>query len=171
MALAVTIGLGAELTWSLATGLTKLAQTGSLTPNFWTYAVVVAISAVCVLFGALSLPRGLAGANRLRVGEEGITLYYTSGRMDRFAWSRSRDRFDIHDYSEYPVWSHGRSYVMYIPFTRMPGRDRRTILTKEATEAILRRAQEQGARYSTYRGSAAWYGRSPVIHRVQGTPR
>jgi len=165
--------LGLGLIWvdGVLTNLGMLVH-GGLGGRGFLFVVIWGLYGSFILFVAFAgIPRNLPGARSVVVDGAGVQLKYASGRVDRFHWTSPKDRFSIQDYSAHGSWAKTGVYVLYIPFRVKPGRDRRTILSKEATEAILRAAQERGARYSTYRGNAAWYGRSPVIHCIQGNSR
>lgn len=122
-----------------------------------------------ILYLALGLPRFLPSASSVVVDDDGLTLRYPSGRADHFSWSNPRDRFYIRDNSAYPrLVATGSTYFLYIPFLARPGRDRRSFLSKEAFDAIVRKAQERGATYRTWKGTGMWNGYPPQIHWIQG---
>jgi hypothetical protein len=134
--------------------------------------VDVGVDATLIFFIFLlvaCLPRVLAGAKSLRVDDDGLTIYYPSGRPMRLLWADPRMRFYIRDNSAHArLVALGSRYFLYLPTLTYPGRDRRFRLTDEAYEEIVRRARQGGASIQTSRGTGLWNGYPPQIHWIRG---
>jgi hypothetical protein len=172
IALAIIVGFSLEAAYLGFLSPPDLLTASSSSAVFETQAGVVATLGFFVAFFAISLPRFLEGAIRVRVDTVGCELIYPAGRVDRVRWDDPRDEFYIQDYSAYPrEVARGRQFFFYFPTWSRLGRDRRTWLTPEAAKAIIEVGIRQKAEYRTWNGSSIWNGRSPVIHSFRGSPR
>lgn len=159
------LGLSLEVLALVVPDLGALEARGLSTQSgqfflFGIFVVILAIS-VCLII----LPRQLSGAELLGVDDYGVHLRYPRGREDHFRWSSPGLLFTLYDYSSYKSEVElGGAYIIFGPHVWR----RRSLISKEAFDSMLTRARARGAKISTYSGNPAWYGKSPVIHRVHG---
>lgn len=132
-------------------------------------AVLGGVLLVFIAFAGASIPRFLPGARNIQVDNDGITLVFPSGRTERLSWLDHRDYFYIRDNSAYPrLVARGSTYYLYLPTLTHFGRDRRSLLSRAAFDAIVAKARDAGAYRRTWRGSALWNSYPPQIHWIQG---
>jgi len=163
--LACIVGLGTELALSIAYSVPSLLHSGLSTwPNLGLILGEVPLAAI-VGFLSLGLPRLLPGAREVRVDGTGVHLHYDGGKTTHFRWTERSCSFLLYDYGAYPLMvEQGMGQSIYGAHIW----NRRTLLSREAFVAILAAAQNAGAVKSRYNGSASWYGKSPVIYKIQG---
>jgi hypothetical protein len=163
---ALIVGLSIEIVAVTAPSISELAQGGLSTAAGEAFVVVIGLVLIGVIAMIVSLPRYFRGACTIRVGEQGIRLDYPRGWRRSFLWTNPHQQFILHDYSAHPrMVTIGRIYFLYVPWSRA------SALSKEAFDCVFSMAKDRGADITTYLGSAARYGRSPVIHRVRGSIR
>jgi hypothetical protein len=109
--------------------------------------------------------RFFSGAIEVALSDSQVVLRYPGGKSDSFGWENPRSRFSLYDYSSHPpMVRDNRAYSLLVPWGRW------AMMPKECFEAILKAARERGAQITSYRGSASWYGFSPIIYLVRGSP-
>jgi hypothetical protein len=93
-------------------------------------------------FGVAGVPRLLPGAEALTIDAAGVYLVYRKATRVDFPWT-DRSGFVLRDYSAFPdILRDGRTFILRGPhFWR-----RRTLLTREAFEAVLAEARGRGAK-------------------------
>lgn len=146
-----------------------LEQRGLTTATGQAFLFVLFETIAVVAIGALTIPAYLAGALSVEVDDGGIRIDYPGHKAKALPWHDAQTRFELVDYGGYPsMVGRQRAYHLYVPY--VPGSwvfNRRSLLTHDAFDAILAKANERSMRVTTIRGRALWYGRPPLIHRIQ----
>jgi hypothetical protein len=165
--LAIIVGLGSELVYIVWSDRGTIISKGLGSP-----AGEVALAALFCFGGIIGfciacVPRLLPGARSLRVDADGVHLFYGHHKHTDLLWA-GRSRFLLYDYSAYPsMVADGMAYGFYGAHIW----NRRSLVSNEAFEKVLETARERGADVTSHPGSSAWYGKSPMIHRVGGHER
>lgn len=163
LTVAIIVGIGLE---TLVVGWQELPdfqRLGLSNTNVQLSLVALVISGGTVASLCVMLPRVLPGALSLRVDDLGVHLHYGRRTSDMFAWTGSSG-FRILDNSAFPdLVAFGSGFMLYGPHVWY----RRTLITREAAEAILARARLKGNRVTRSIGNPAWYGRPTVIHQIR----
>jgi hypothetical protein len=170
LVLAIVIGLTVEAVLVAIPRDDAIEQRGFITATGQAFVFVLVETVVIVVIGALTIPAYFAGARTVEVDDAGIRLEYKGRKAQELRWHDVRTRFTLIDDSGNPrMVSQSRGYHLYVPY--IPGSwtfNRRSLLTRDAFETILAKANEKSARVSAFRGRAYWYGHSPQIHRIRG---
>lgn len=114
--------------------------------------ILFAIMLLLVVGGVFiaNLSRGhLPGARSVRVSGEGVTFVYEAGRCTEFRWKDSGWRLMLEDYSGVAMGTMG--YLAH----GVRDSDRRSSISKEAYEAILASAAQNGAVITP--SKSVWY--------------
>jgi len=169
--LAGIIALSAEAVLLAIPRVAALEQRGLSTATGQAFEFVLLETIVIVAIAALTIPAYLTGARSVEVDDHGIRIDYGGLNSRELLWDDTHARFALIDYSEYSRMLHqSRGYHLYVPY--VPGLwsfNRRSLLTRDAFQAILVKATEKEVSVTTIRGNALWYGRSPLIHRIRGS--
>lgn len=163
--LATAIGLAIEFSVLALDGIPSLKRGGLTTVGGQVFVLALALGTLCVGFLLLVvLPKQLSGAVELSVDDAGVSLTYPRGGKDHYLWRGRGGRFVLLDWSAYPeVTSRGLTYAIVGSSIWA----RRSLISREAFDAILRRAHAKELSVTTRTGSAALYGQAPLIYTVR----
>jgi len=114
----------------------------------------------------------LAGADRLTISATGIRLSYQTVAAEDLAWNDGRTSFTLLDFSEQPPYvGANRAYRIdlsrRLPVFGVPGR--RSLLTKEAFDAILTASRSHGLLVHPYRPNALSEPDNPRAYQIESS--
>ncbi len=135
------------------------------------YGGVVVVWALVAMFG-LNLTSFYPGAVALDVSASGLILTYPRGKVETWSWDEPHLRITVVDCSDEPLWTNdGISFFLErIAYPRIIGlSQRRSLLTREAFEAVVNAARVRGLQVTPGRGDALSYGCHPPLYRIHGS--
>jgi hypothetical protein len=129
---------------------------------------------VVVYLIAVSTVPFFSGASRLLVDSAGIHLQYPGGQRDDLLWSDQRLRITLFDFSGQPLWVQANRAYRMERTRKLPAfgpSHRRTLLTRDAFEAVVSAARRNGLSVRRYRASTlAEIGR-PEVYQIDSPRR
>lgn len=124
-----------------------------------------AILSIAIGMSAVVLPRFFAGASQLTVDESGVQLFFGRHKRISYLWAEPASTFLLFDFSrDSDKIEPGTAYMFYGAHLW----NRRSVINKEAFDAILSAARARRLVKSQFIGSPSWYGMAPTIYRIQG---
>ena len=125
--------------------------------------LLIASALGAIGFGVAGFPRLLAGADLLAVDDAGVHLYYRSGFREDYFWGE-RSSFVLRDYGHSPeLVRSGRAFLLVGPRVWR----RRTLLTRDALEAILSEARRQRVDIDDHDAPRATGTDPPKVYRIR----
>ena len=164
--LGVVVWLGVVLALILGYRLSTVESSGLSTSVGQGVVFGGAVLAIGIAMSLVVLPRFFAGASRLVIDDTGVLLYFGPRKRIDYLWTERASTFLLFDFSkDSEKIEPGTDYMLYGTHFW----NRRSVITKEAFNAVLAAARQRGVVESESTGNPSWYGMTPTIYRIRGS--